>query len=355
MHGSWLTGPLRVPPPPGSIPMSMATATRSSRANPTDARIPCPVCGQHIHPVAGRCKHCKTDLVKLREQRGVRAPRLDPATLAAAASYTPGASPFAPPPTVAPMQPLPLAPGPGGPVAGGPLPVEPALAGLPDAAPTLVDLPAAYGDAAAIAPQSTWSRRWPVLVVALAGAAILLCAYLLLFANGDGGATTPTTLPRPAGAMPAPDRMDTSPARPVPVPTPRGQAPSTPTDPWGSPDDPPPPDLDDPLARGGSGPRSAPTAEQFPLALMDTVCDRLNSCNLDDLLGGVDVCPLLRLDGEARAADVRAGKCTYDPDRARKCLDAVSRIQCDGSISDIDGMARMLADGPECLQALVCQ
>lgn len=31
-----------------------------------EARIPCPQCGGPIHPVAGRCKHCKTDLAALR-------------------------------------------------------------------------------------------------------------------------------------------------------------------------------------------------------------------------------------------------------------------------------------------------
>lgn len=34
-----------------------------------DARIPCPVCGGAIHPIAGRCKHCKTDLAAVRERR----------------------------------------------------------------------------------------------------------------------------------------------------------------------------------------------------------------------------------------------------------------------------------------------
>ena len=34
-----------------------------------EARIPCPVCGGAIHPVAGRCKHCKTDLAALRTGR----------------------------------------------------------------------------------------------------------------------------------------------------------------------------------------------------------------------------------------------------------------------------------------------
>jgi len=31
-----------------------------------EARIPCPLCGGPIHPVAGRCKHCKGDLAALR-------------------------------------------------------------------------------------------------------------------------------------------------------------------------------------------------------------------------------------------------------------------------------------------------
>lgn len=31
-----------------------------------EARIPCPVCRGPIHPVAGRCKHCKADFGALR-------------------------------------------------------------------------------------------------------------------------------------------------------------------------------------------------------------------------------------------------------------------------------------------------
>ncbi len=31
-----------------------------------EARVPCPQCGGPIHPIAGRCKHCKTDLVAMR-------------------------------------------------------------------------------------------------------------------------------------------------------------------------------------------------------------------------------------------------------------------------------------------------
>ncbi|MEO8706034.1 MAG: peptidylprolyl isomerase [Kofleriaceae bacterium] len=34
-----------------------------------DARIACPLCGQPVHPIAGRCKHCKGDLGALRDHR----------------------------------------------------------------------------------------------------------------------------------------------------------------------------------------------------------------------------------------------------------------------------------------------
>jgi len=34
-----------------------------------DGRVPCPLCGGLIHPVAGRCKHCKEDLSQFRAGR----------------------------------------------------------------------------------------------------------------------------------------------------------------------------------------------------------------------------------------------------------------------------------------------
>ncbi|MBK9034698.1 MAG: hypothetical protein IPL61_26105 [Myxococcales bacterium] len=27
-------------------------------------RVPCPLCRQPIHPIAGRCRHCKVDLTR---------------------------------------------------------------------------------------------------------------------------------------------------------------------------------------------------------------------------------------------------------------------------------------------------
>lgn len=29
---------------------------------PSPLRVPCPVCRQSIHPIAGRCRHCRSEL-----------------------------------------------------------------------------------------------------------------------------------------------------------------------------------------------------------------------------------------------------------------------------------------------------
>jgi hypothetical protein len=50
-------------------------------ADRPEARIPCPQCGGAIHPVAGKCKHCKADLGALRvgkPQAAASLPKLAP-------------------------------------------------------------------------------------------------------------------------------------------------------------------------------------------------------------------------------------------------------------------------------------
>src|SRR6185503_10085345 len=34
----------------------------AARPGPSDARVPCPLCGGLVHPIAGKCKHCKAEL-----------------------------------------------------------------------------------------------------------------------------------------------------------------------------------------------------------------------------------------------------------------------------------------------------
>ena len=59
---------------------------------PADARIPCPLCGGLIHPIAGRCKHCKGDISTTRSSRpaATALPALQPSA--------PQANPYAPAP-----------------------------------------------------------------------------------------------------------------------------------------------------------------------------------------------------------------------------------------------------------------
>src|SRR6185436_840302 len=47
--------------------MTMAATARPPGIG--DARMPCPHCGGLIHPVAGKCKHCKQDLTQFRAGR----------------------------------------------------------------------------------------------------------------------------------------------------------------------------------------------------------------------------------------------------------------------------------------------
>ena len=54
----------------------MAAAARSPGIG--DGRVPCPLCGGLIHPVAGRCKHCKEDLSQYRAGRPQAAAVLPP-------------------------------------------------------------------------------------------------------------------------------------------------------------------------------------------------------------------------------------------------------------------------------------
>jgi hypothetical protein len=329
--------------------MDMAMPDRSVRANPMDPRIPCPVCGQPVHPVAGRCKYCKTDLVKLRESRGMRAPRIDPAMVDAAAN-APAAvpMPFAPPAAAAPAA---------APVNGhNGHTMEPAYAPL-DPLPV----------------KTSWTRRWPLLVAIVAGIAILVCAYLLLF-DQDGGKHAAAATHK--DTTPSHDPMNT---QPDPPPLAQGGQLGQPGTQHGQPqlppnfDDPPPgsvppPDPDPnppvltapPQQGGGSlGGAALPPAEEFFPELADKLDSKLKACGLDfgklgmpnidlgSMLGGFGGDP------DTMREEVRQGRCTYDEAKATRCFANIDAIQCKGGdISQLGGMMMQLDD---CMSALQCQ
>src|SRR5262245_53151632 len=41
----------------------------AARPGPSDARVPCPLCGGLVHPIAGKCKHCKAELTGFQSAR----------------------------------------------------------------------------------------------------------------------------------------------------------------------------------------------------------------------------------------------------------------------------------------------
>lgn len=200
----------------------------AARPGPTDARVPCPLCGGLIHPIAGKCKHCKADLTAMRAAR--------PAANAALPALNPA-----------------------GPVNGqthGPVHGQAQAhaqahgqahsqvhAPVAHAAPPLHEvsqpvLPPRPTARVAAAPSGTW-RSWPVVVIVVAMMAILAAVVLMVWPahrDRDG-----KRLPPP----PAPERMDTQiPATPHAAPsTPPGPSANpgaAPHDPWAPPATDPP-------------------------------------------------------------------------------------------------------------------
>src|SRR5258706_3388072 len=65
-----------------------------------ESRMACPLCGGAIHPIAGRCKHCKEDLSAMRSGRPAAAaplPALNTLNTPAYGAPAQVASTFAPP------------------------------------------------------------------------------------------------------------------------------------------------------------------------------------------------------------------------------------------------------------------
>jgi hypothetical protein len=280
--------------------------------------MPCPVCGNAVHPIAGKCKHCKTDLVKLRARQAPASQAVLTAAFAPRVDATP--PPFAQAPPAAPA----AAPG--------------AAAASEAPGPTLYELPPLPGMAAT-------RSRWPLVVAAIAGVAIVVCVILLLTDNESSAAGGIKKK-----AAPAPDRMDTMPAPPAPRVDP-DLTPSTPpghgTDPWGpqgtAPDPTPPPSTDPfglppstpPPSSHGNG--AAPPPDQFFSKAFEVGCARLAQCpgmeSIEQFCSLASVLPM----GDEYAEKIRTGQCTYDEHAAQRCLAGLSTMQClSGQSIDFD-------------------
>ena len=209
-----------------------------------DARVPCPLCGGLIHPIAGKCKHCKAELAAYRAV-GPAANSPLPALHYAAPSAANGQS-----------------------VSG---PVAHAVQ-LPPAAQTV--LPPRHGSRAqhpSSSPRPMW-RSWPVVVIVLAMMAIVAAVVLMVW---------PASRPRDGKHVlqppPAPERMDTQtpPVEPHPAPAPHAAAPSAPeaTTPDQAPAAPADPRPADPNASGQSAQAGSAQPDTGATADADTAAD----------------------------------------------------------------------------------
>ncbi len=250
-----------------------------------EARVPCPLCGGLIHPVAGRCKHCKQDLSALRAGR--------PAAAAPLPALQLGAAPIAVPAVVkdAGSQPI--------------LPPRPTATRATTPEPR--------------------TARWPMVVIALAVIAIAGAVVIMVWPQHDP--SSQHTLQPP----PAPERMDTDPMPQPGAADPWGNnAPHSQVVPRSTPDPipaqpPQPPDDDQQFGFGGNvwgnatGALGGGGSPDFMFAAMGHACQKLKTCpNADDSLKSL--------------CDVYAQFPPTAPPpncaSAQRCLEAIDNMSC---------------------------
>ena len=264
------------------------------------------MCGGLVHPIAGRCKHCRGDL------RGRRAGR------AAAPAQLPPLAQGADHPVVAIMGREPVAM-------------------LPARSEVHLD-----------APRSAW-RRWPTLVIAFALVALALAAAALAWPvdNDHHGAAQAA----PPTAQPVPDPLNKEPAPPQSV-DPWGSATPPPVQPPAPAPDvhlPPPADpgsnaLADPFALPQLGSAlGAPTGRDFLTQFGRRLCDRLAACGTSNPTLD-SYCSLWR----AMPAPSQATSCPA----ARRCLDHVDHLRCSTPADDVGALNELLTQLPDCFEAV---
>ncbi|MFN0252954.1 MAG: hypothetical protein ACKV2T_39130 [Kofleriaceae bacterium] len=356
----------------------MAVASRS----PLDGRVPCSMCGGLVHPIAGRCKHCKGDLAAARTARPQAMAALPPLARSGNAAPPP-VEVLAPAPQAKDVIALPahvqLT------QVGGTTPVA-----LLSAQPSIDVRPAganAYGsepvhareaynpmpDGRVLPPRPTgrmratdgrgwFARNWPVFVIILASIAIILAIILMVLPKQDV-----VDIGKKNGAAgPAPERMETNPLPPQNSdPWQNGQPPSTnqlPPGPQGQvpvpPDDPddqtmidPNDPLKDPFSspRGGTSGLGGLGGSNVGLALLgniaNRICDKAKTCS-DPTIATM-------------CASVATFPTTPIPSscpQAKRCLEIVDQLDvCDGAVSSGLGgpnFPQIMLRTSDCMDAL---
>ena len=311
----------------------MAAAAKAP--GPADARVPCPLCGGLIHPIAGRCKHCKGDVSATRSSRPAAAASL-PALQVGGNGHGSGHAPVKSHPANAHLA-VPIA----------------MRAQVEESQPILPPRQTSRMQAGAHPRPSSW-KSWPVVVIGIAVVAIIVAVILMVWPPSGTTKADAKTLAPP----PAPERMDTNPSPST------GNGPSGSIDPWknnpgaapdpapSQPQAPPsvpdvdqidPPNLADPF-RGGGGGLNANAAVGLMNALLERTCDRLAKCGgSDDMYKSA--CDMARLTLKSAPPPPTCAA-------AQRCLSRVDAMPCD----DLDPTTTMgmIQGVQDCIEALRC-
>lgn len=274
---------------------NMAAAARPPGIG--DARVPCPLCGGLIHPVAGRCKHCKEDLSTLRQGR----PQ--------AAAALPALNGHAVAPSIV-----------------APVATPVAIATAREGSQPILPQRTTGSHVAAQKPSGGLLRSWPMIVIGVAVLAIITAVVIMVLPQDNARSKRIGKPPSPA-----PERMDSSPVPPK----------SSQLDPWDQPDkqpslppvpDPNPPqqapdpqaglqpdpnDPSDPNDVLGSLGGSSGAAVMFAMA--EHACKKMKACP------GVDQTMLsLACDQFKAVPKPPLPAC----DAAKRCMDAIDSMDC---------------------------
>ena len=282
-----------------------------------DVRVACPFCGAPIHPVAGRCKHCKQDLNATRASRPAAQaplPALDGKTAHAtvAATY---------------ISPVPMP------------------AREPGTGPILPPRPTGRSVAITMAPASPL-RSWPVVVIGVAAVAIIAAVAIMVWP-----AKAERVRPEQGHELappPAPERMDSDPLPPSqPQPSPHASI-DPPPAPRHTPDPLPPAasprniDPQDPFAGANGGlsglSLNGVAGADMMMAVMGHACARLKSCpDADESVR--DMCDMF----SSYSRNAKPPDC----DAAKECLQQIDKLDCSASITP----AALMTTIPSCLKA----
>lgn len=304
---------------------TMAAVARTP--TPSDGRLPCPQCGGLVHPIAGRCKHCKADLA---EARGAR-----PAAAAALPALAGGG--IARPATTAKADPTPA------PVT----PVRAIAAAAADAQPILPPRPTGRMQTPK-ASGGSLLRNWPVLVIILAALAIAAAVVIMVWP-----ASTPAKADTRLAPPPAPERMDTNPLPPQGSLTPPpGKAQPPGADPWNNNNGgaAPDPDIDprDPLADPFANPRAqggpSPGGNDMAVVMMKHVCNRMSNCG-NPMLSSM--CSMFdQLTGPTSPPSCSA---------AQRCVDSLDQLDCNiSSLTSMGDVTKLFNGIQACVEAQSC-